>query len=585
MNRRISLLSKLVAAGGLAAALTIAVPTATGAGSTDALARPSGLKSFVRWPGEPRSLSAAGVPSFTRTPAFAWSRVRGADRYQFQLSTSRSFRADNALIWSETNKTPAASVPLALPWMTGEAASMYWRVRAIGPWGFSRWSVPRPFNMTWRTLNSRTREKNELNGVPRQLEGGPGYVRWTPVDGATGYQVWFQEADNVITTITNVADEREYYLRSDLPPSVVHWRVRAERRLLPVCPEKTTETGSTTAEGTPDTKQARNVCVSGLPKNSLPAVSHGPWSPIFTSQNSENPLDGGQPLAAKHPACERAPRHGYKREAPCRLMPVIRAAGDPGPFRLWRTYFFTDRDCVNRVFVGYPVSSPAYAPRSSGVATLSAGTHAMRDGFIVEPAELGGSTETVSGVIDLGVGPGKRAKVDLWDTSWPSGLYYAVAVPVAVKPGPVYRDLLLPEDVCAEGQAVTFGKFSEPAELRLDGAPSATGLSPGGRTFSAVDRRTPSRTQPRFYGPPLVTWKPADAAVSYEVQWSKSKARWQARGSITTAATSALLPVGPGKWFYRVRGINDSLPGNQMMSWSRVTALVVTPPCFGAQCA
>ena len=39
----------------------------------------------------------------------------------------------------------------------------------------------------------------------------PGLVRWRPVEGATSYQVWFVDAGKVVTTATNVADEREYY--------------------------------------------------------------------------------------------------------------------------------------------------------------------------------------------------------------------------------------------------------------------------------------------------------------------------------------------------------------------------------------
>ena len=29
-----------------------------------------------------------------------------------------------------------------------------------------------------------------------------------------------------------------------------------------------------------------------------------------------------------------------------------------------------------------------------------------------------------------------------------------------------------------------------------------------------------------------------------------------------------MLPVTSGTWYYRVRGINESLPGNQKMTWS-----------------
>jgi len=534
MNRPIPLIPKLVVGAALAAGLMVVVPAATGSSSGARLAVPGGLKSFLRTPNEPRSLSARGVPTFSRTPAFAWRPVRGADRYQFELSTSRQFTAENALIWKGTGKTPAAAVPVALPWISGEPASMYWRVRAIGPSGFSNWSSPRPFNMRWT-------EK------PRQLPAGDGWMRWTQVPGATGYEVWLLEARKVISTITNVADEREYYLSDALPSNVVHWRVRAERRLY------------------------------GEPLNGLPAVSYGPWSPTYSSQNGPNPLDDKTHRLGPQTAVSGV---GDPQRNPHSLVPAITAGGNPSPANLWRTYFFTDSDCVNRVFVGYPVASPAYAPRSAGLASLKAGTHVMADREVVTPTELGGSTEPEAGIIDLA----KRAKIDLWDSNWSSGRYYAVAVPVVVRStaddkgkvtGITYEDVEYPQDACEQGRMVTFGKSSESASLLVRGVPSATGLSPGGRLFSAV------HPAPKFYGSPLVTWEPATSAVSYEVQWSRNNARWHTRGTIKTASTSTMLPLTPGKWYYRVRGVNDSLPGNQLMSWSRPTLLVVTPPSFG----
>ena len=54
-------------------------------------------------------------------------------------------------------------------------------------------------------------------------------------------------------------------------------------------------------------------------------------------------------------------------------------------------------------------------------------------------------------------------------------------------------------------------------------------------------------------------------------------------GRITTltSSTSYVLPVGPGTWYYRVRGLNAFIPGNKpMMSWSDPTKLVVTRPSF-----
>ena len=86
---------------------------------------------------------------------------------------------------------------------------------------------------------------------------------------------------------------------------------------------------------------------------------------------------------------------------------------------------------------------------------------------------------------------------------------------------------------------------------------------------------------PSFYGSPLAAWLPALGADQYQVQWSKSRYPWRKEGEKLTYATSALLPLSPGRWFYRVRGINFSLPGTaRAMTWSAPVGLRVTKPTF-----
>ena len=46
-----------------------------------------------------------------------------------------------------------------------------------------------------------------------------------------------------------------------------------------------------------------------------------------------------------------------------------------------------------------------------------------------------------------------------------------------------------------------------------------------------------------------------------------------------TYSTSAVLPLGAGTWYYRVRGIDYNLPtGVQQMAWSDPEQIVVTKP-------
>jgi hypothetical protein len=67
------------------------------------------------------------------------------------------------------------------------------------------------------------------------------------------------------------------------------------------------------------------------------------------------------------------------------------------------------------------------------------------------------------------------------------------------------------------------------------------------------------------------------------VQWGHKAYPFTAVGRITTptSSTAYVLPVGPGSWYYRVRGLNAFIPGKQpFMSWSDPTKLVVTRPSF-----
>jgi hypothetical protein len=404
----------------------------------------------------------------------------------------------------------------------------------------------------------------------------PGLVRWTPVAGATQYNVWFVDVGKVFTTMTNVADEREYYsFHNDQSwTGVVHWRVRPERFLY----------GATT--------------------NGLPAISFGPWSPVYTSYNPPFAVGPLQPVAAVSDAVSNA-----LGAQPHRLMPGFAFTGNVGvggTGSMFRVYISTDKDCINIVYRGAIVGSPAYAPRPTGPLSLpqdhqqllaaeagylkdggEGSNQYMSDGFSFTTTETQ-VTNTGSGGSGGGGGSGGTsappsqtvtgAKVDLWDTDWPEGRYYWTVVPVSVNDqGTIfYVDTELPQESCHAGRELTFGKVSEPALTAEQGA-YASGLSPRGQLFAA------NRTTSRFYGPPLVAWKPALGAYQYDVEWSKRAYPFTPVGKITTptSSTSYVLPLGPGTWYYRVRGMDAFLPGNsQMMSWSDPTKLVVARPTF-----
>ena len=416
-------MNRLVAALLLGLALTL-VPQASP--RMVWMAPPTGLHAFLLRVDEPVTRS------FPRTPSFAWNAVREqSGHYQFQLATSNSFE-DSSMVYKAAGlQVPAVVVPRQLPWMTGDPYALWARVRWISDTGETAtpWSVAFGFNIQWRPSD-----------VPSALPAPLGLVRWKPIEGATAYEVLYPDlipAESFLTT-TNVADEREFFtFHNALGVGAIHWRVRAIRSVDP-------------------TQGAAN---------GLPAVSYGPWSPVFTTVNK--PLQDAAVLrptdtvsdtwdkGTQAHAHELTPGFAWTPTAP-----VISQGIDPGS-SLYRVYISTDRNCVNRVFTGSIVGSPAYAPRITGgpmplpgstqdLATAenappyltgsgSEGTALDATGQPVVSNETAGLQVGSGGTTATGKsasGSGAQASVagvDLWDSGWPSGRYYWTVVPVSVE--------------------------------------------------------------------------------------------------------------------------------------------------------
>ena len=168
-----------------------------------------------------------------------------------------------------------------------------------------------------------------------------------------------------------------------------------------------------------------------------------------------------------------------------------------------------------------------------------------------------------------------RAAIDLWDSDWNTGRYYWTVVGVRADG----QDAMTPQEACSLHFRGEFRKTSVDPQLLENNTrrPYVTGLSPTGRLISAATNHT------QFYGSPLVAWTASPAAAAYDVQWIRSQKQpkdWSSAGRLRTFATSAALPVGPGTWWYRVRGIDDSVPGNREMRWSAPNGVQVANPVF-----
>jgi hypothetical protein len=643
----------------IAILLAVAAFVATAATSSAGVPTPTGLHGFLLRADEPRS------DSFRRTPSFAWNPVPGVRTYQFQLSTSSTFR-DNGILYSDsTLRSPVAAPTLTLPWITGSPHALYARVRGVLDSSTTPWSDAFGFDVTPPPPAS-------------PLPSYPGVLRWTPVPGADGYEVWLVDAQKTVYVRTNVLDEREFYTFHNTSQWInsVRWRVRAVRS---------------------DQYKQRI--------NGLPVSQRAAWSPIYSSSNPAAVNGKLQLLGTVSDTFSNGSSSSPAHE----MMPAFMWSGNQSdngkPWELFRVEIFTDKQCLNRVYTSAVVGGPSWAPRLSGPLALprdNLSLAAARSGYLgdgkesssytydglkLEPAEqqpaatptttvpgdtpafpgttpAGTASPTTGGTgsSDSSAGGGISVKgdlgppVSLWDVDWPKAGYYWTVLPVealgagaagtAVAPpgapkgtttlpvldtkgfrigdsitigfpptteggtiigissgaltltGPLgsahlvgepvvrsggsilYVDTELAEDACAAGRVQRFGIESEPS-LTSAQAPFATGLSSTGRLTSAAHTS-------QFYGQPLVAWTPAFNADIYQVQYSKTQypfkpeldPRTNTKGFLTFS-TSDVLPLSPGTWYYRVRGIDYNLPtGVQQMGWSEPEKLVVSPPKF-----
>ena len=548
----------------------------SGGAAGGSYAAPTGLHAFLLTPSE------APLQYYPRTPSFSWNPVQArGGTYEFEMATSSRFTDSNVLFDYAGLKIPAVAVDHQLPWMTGDPYALWTRVRWQSAGGkiVTPWSKPFGFNMRWADSD-----------VPRQLPAPVGLVRWAPIEGATRYEVLYTDLHptSAFLTTTNVADEREFFTFHDQFGwgATIHWRVRAVRYIDDL----------------------------DVLKNGLPRTSYGPWSPTFTTVNPPKSVGSLAPVATVSNQWDIAGRTASPHE----LMPgfswtpsapAITTVKDFGS-SLYRVYIFTDKDCVNQVFAGSIVGSPAFAPRvTGGPFALPQDTKALSQwdgppymetmggsegkaldatGVTVTSNEVPGKALGESTAASSGTAGG--ANVDLWDSGWPSGRFYWTVVPVTVEqvgvPDPTkpnsaqpieYQDIAVAQDACESGDVGSFGKVSAPV-VTSSSTPFVSGLSPNGRMVASASK------VPTLHDSPLVAWEPATGAVTYEVQLSRTSYPWRVKWDKQTSATSIVLPLGPknvGTWFYRVRGINPALPpGAQAMTWSAPVRIKISGDRF-----
>jgi hypothetical protein len=530
-------------------------------------ATPSALRPFLLSPGE------APAHTFPRTPSFAWNPVRNAAFYEFELATSDAFNEGQIVFATNTLRAPTVSIPVALPWLTGRPYALYAHVRAIAPSGAtSPWSTPYGLNMRW-------------SAVPTKLPGKeyPGLVQWTPVDGASAYDVWFDEPNKIVRTKTNAADEREYYTFHQLSPwpDVVHWRVRAVRKTY-----------------------------GDLP-NRLPTVTYGPWSALQTSVNppfATGPLHDVAAVSDTTTTDTTPTVH--------KLTPAFAFAGNqvtanpdiPGkPAALYRVYVFSDSDCVNVVFKGALVGSPAYAPRMTGPlqfptqreTLLSSSQGYLGDGLegktfmadsstivttesdkpqippstpptVPDPSESAPPPEATQPLPGTPVETG--APVDLWDSGWPNGRYYWTVVAAEPRLGSNLGTYLSAPAHAGDMSVSVYSSFGFGGQAQIgDGATAE--LVPIDHALGNVV----TLKAPLLYNHPAHErfFIPSDAVEYHDLEMPQdacAQGRIQAFGktnepAVTTAGSPYVTGLSPSGRLVQATGSRPAFYGSPLVSW------------------
>ena len=300
------------------------------------------------------------------------------------------------------------------------------------------------------------------------------------------------------------------------------------------------------------------------------------------------------------------------------LMPGLTWAGSSigaRQYSLFRAYAFTDEDCVNVVFRGAVVGSPAYAPRISGPLKLPAHDTDLQLALTTFLPSAGSESATFAadGSTDhdqRGVGerqrqrcrrrprrrrrpphrpPRRRAlpaalrprpsgpKVDLPDLNFPTTRYYWTVVPV-----------VLTED--ATGAL----EYQTPRSRRTHAQPAFDELRQGERPVPRQlrQRRTSRVSRPAADSSPRSRTSRSSTARrswrgsrrrrrrSYEVQWSPTLYPWRPAGTKATFSTATVLNLKPGHWYYKVRGLNAGALRIPFMRWSAPVQLTVARPTF-----
>jgi hypothetical protein len=134
--------------------------------------------------GRPTQTAPAAGATVQFLPAFAWTPIAGADKYEFQISADAGMNSPvlgtgkDDFFTRNTRATLKETVPNGTYW---------WRVRATNAAGeVSQWTQPRSFRKLW---NLRPALQSPGSGASLAFPSNPVVLKWAGVPGAAHYLV------------------------------------------------------------------------------------------------------------------------------------------------------------------------------------------------------------------------------------------------------------------------------------------------------------------------------------------------------------------------------------------------------------
>ena len=222
-------------------------------------------------PGRPKLVSPADDANVQAVPAFSWSKVKRADRYEFQLAADTRFGSIVGKGSFQTRNT-AASIAQSLP--DGE---YYWRVRAINVKGDAGKWAERSITKAWA---ARPQLLDPVLGALVPFPSTPLVLRWTSVARAYKYRVYIatdpglgtlaiSDRGNPISTSGTVLSPAV-----SLPPGKYYWAVEAV--------DASSHRGTRSAVGSFEWTwpSATSTAVSDLIDEPVVMDPHMSWDPV-----------------------------------------------------------------------------------------------------------------------------------------------------------------------------------------------------------------------------------------------------------------------------------------------------------------